>query len=168
MEGGEIAHFEQFVLSHSVFRRLALHTRKNQGLFGKGLRNIFVYPFPKQGLVFTCLKYMSFESSVGKREIARNEQFLLFPQCFLSIWRNFFLFHQIWNYHLQTLLVWKSLKLSFGKGLNILVIYMTMTIDLKCCKISAFVWPRIDRLGWTVFALSVCPLVCASVCPQKT
>ena len=27
----------------------------------------------------TCLQYKSFENSVGKGEIARNEQFLLFP-----------------------------------------------------------------------------------------
>ena len=26
-----------------------------------------------------------FENTVGKREIARNEQFLLFPQCFLPV-----------------------------------------------------------------------------------
>ena len=31
---GEIAHDEQFLLSH---RRLVLQTRKTQGLFGKGL-----------------------------------------------------------------------------------------------------------------------------------
>ena len=29
--------------------------------------------------VFTCLQYKSFENTVGKGEIARNEQFLLFP-----------------------------------------------------------------------------------------
>ena len=40
-------------------------------------------PFPKQALVFTCLQNKSFENTVGKGEIARNEQFLLFPQCFL-------------------------------------------------------------------------------------
>ena len=28
-----------FSFSHSVFKRLVLQTRKNQGLFGKGLRN---------------------------------------------------------------------------------------------------------------------------------
>ena len=38
--------------------------------------------FPKHALVFTCLQYKSFENTVGKGEIARNEQFLLFPQCF--------------------------------------------------------------------------------------
>ena len=31
--------------------------------------------------------YRSFENTVGKREIARNEQFLLFPQCFQPTWR---------------------------------------------------------------------------------
>ena len=35
--------------------------------------------------VFTCLQYKSFENTVGKEEIARDEQFLLLPQCFLPI-----------------------------------------------------------------------------------
>ena len=51
-------------------------------------------PFPKQALVFTCLQYESFENTVGKGEIARNEQFLLFPRCFLPVQRAFH-FHQI-------------------------------------------------------------------------
>ena len=37
----------------------------------------------KQALVFTCLQHKSFENTVEKGESARNEQFLLFPQCFL-------------------------------------------------------------------------------------
>ena len=40
---------------------------------------ILCLPSPKQALVFTCLQYKSFENSVGKGEIARNEQFVLFP-----------------------------------------------------------------------------------------
>ena len=52
-------------------------------------------PFPKQALVFTCLQCKSFENTVGKGEIARDEQFLLFPQCFLTVWRTFCNFHQI-------------------------------------------------------------------------
>ena len=52
-------------------------------------------PFPKQALVFTCLQYNSFENTVGKREIAHIEQFLLYPQCFLPVWRAFFHFNQI-------------------------------------------------------------------------
>ena len=57
-----------------------------------------------------CLQYKSFENTVGKQEIARNKQFLLCPQCFLHVWRTFCHFHKIWYCHLQTLLVWKSLK----------------------------------------------------------
>ena len=33
----EIAHYEQFLV-FPLFKRLLLQTRKNQGLFGKGLR----------------------------------------------------------------------------------------------------------------------------------
>ena len=53
------------------------------------------YPFPKQALVFTCLQYKSFENTVGNGEIARNEQFLLYPQRFLSFQRAVHRFRQI-------------------------------------------------------------------------
>ena len=53
---------------------------------------------------------MSFENIVGKGEIARNEQFLLFPWYFLPVSKTFCHFHQIWHCCLQTLSVWKSLK----------------------------------------------------------
>ena len=36
-----------------------------------------------------------FENTVGKGEIAHNEQFLLFPKCFLIFWRTFYHYHQI-------------------------------------------------------------------------
>ena len=60
--------------------------------------------------VFTYLQNKSFENTVEKGEIARGEQFLLFPQCFLPVWRTFCHFHHIKNCPLQTLSVWKSLK----------------------------------------------------------
>ena len=63
------------------------------------------YLFPKQALVFTCLQKKSFENTMGKGEIARSEQFLLFPQCFLPFWRTFCNFYQNWNCLLQTLSV---------------------------------------------------------------
>ena len=40
---GEIAHYEQFLLFLQCFQRLVLQTRKNQGLFGKGLTYIDCY-----------------------------------------------------------------------------------------------------------------------------
>ena len=44
-------------------------------------------PFPNKPLFFTCLLCKSFKNTVEKGEIARNEQFLLFLQCFLLPWR---------------------------------------------------------------------------------
>ena len=41
MGKGEIACYEQFSFSHNVFKSLVLQTRKNQGLFGKGLTDPF-------------------------------------------------------------------------------------------------------------------------------
>ena len=68
------------------------------------------YSFPKQAFFFlSCLQYKPSENTVGKGEIARYEQFLLFPQYFLLFWRTFRHFHQILNCRLQTLSVWKTL-----------------------------------------------------------
>ena len=65
-----------------------------------------------------CLRYKSFENTVGKGEIARNKQFLLFPQCFLPFWITFCHFRQVRNCRLQTLSVWKSkiCRLVMGVG----------------------------------------------------
>ena len=65
-------------------------------------------PIPPQWHLLTSLGNKPFENTVGKGEIARNEQFLLFPQCFLLIWRAFYHFNKTWNCRLQTLSVWKS------------------------------------------------------------
>ena len=60
-------------------------------------------PFPKQALVFSCLLYKSLENTVGKGEIARNEQ-----HCFLTFWTTFSHVYQISNCRLQTLSIWMS------------------------------------------------------------
>ena len=54
-----------------------------------------------KALVFMCLQYESFENTAEKKEIARNEQFCLFPECFLPFWRTVCNFHQIENCRLQ-------------------------------------------------------------------
>ena len=46
-------------------------------------------PFPKKPWVFTCLQYNCFENTVGKGEIAHNEHFLLFPECFQPVRETF-------------------------------------------------------------------------------
>ena len=70
-----------FAFSNSVFR-FVIQTCKNHGLFGKGLTP-----------VFTCLQYKRLKNTVGKGEIAHEEQFLLFPQCFLPFWKTFYHLH---------------------------------------------------------------------------
>ena len=49
MGKGEIAHYEQFLFTHSVFKRLILQTCKNQGLFGKGLKSIHKFEYRSYG-----------------------------------------------------------------------------------------------------------------------
>ena len=75
-------------------------------------------PFPKQALVFTCLQYKSFENTVGKGEIARNEQFLLFPHVFSTHLKKFLPFLikfeivvcKLFQYGSLELLVWERVK----------------------------------------------------------
>ena len=90
-------------------------------------------PCPKQDHAFAYLLYKSFENPVVKGEIARNEKFLLFLQCFLPFHKPFQHMRQFQNCHLQSLPVWESLKLSFRKGLtkqwNFKYLQMTDTCD---------------------------------------
>ena len=48
--------------------------------------------------------------AVEKGEIACNEQFLLYPQCFLPVQRTFCYLHPIQNCRLQTVSIWTSVK----------------------------------------------------------
>ena len=51
-------------------------------MFSKGLLLHRSEPFTPYILILTHQQQTVFENIVGKEEIARNEQFLLFPQCF--------------------------------------------------------------------------------------
>ena len=82
---------KQIHLSNSVFVNAALH-----------FNNLYIChpvetnfnPFPNKPL-FLLLCSASLLKTLRGGEIARNEQFLLFPQCFLPIWRTLYHFHQI-------------------------------------------------------------------------
>ena len=91
--------------------------------------------FPKQALVFSCLQYKSFENTVGKGEIDRNEQFLLFPQYFLPVWRTFAIFVKFKIVVCKVFQFGRVYNLSFGKGLRVF---------------SFFTWkgPLPDCAGW--------------------
>ena len=45
----------------------------------------FFNPFPNKPWFLRVCRTSTFENTVGKGEIAHNEQFLLFPQCFLPV-----------------------------------------------------------------------------------
>ena len=73
-----------------------------------------------------CLQYKSFENTVGKGEIAHTEQFLLFQQCCLLVWRTFCHFLQTCNCCLQTLSDWKILKFVIWEKVKRLTLYHTI------------------------------------------
>ena len=75
--------------------------------------------FPNKPLfLHVCGTGLFIENTVAKGEIARNEQFLRFPQCYLTFWRTLCYFHQIQNCHLQTLSVLKNLKFVVWEGVK--------------------------------------------------
>ena len=75
--------------------------------------------FPKQALAFRCLQNKSLENTVGKGEIARDEQFLLFPQCFLLFWRKFLQVLSVLKLSSANCFTFKDSKMCrFGKALN--------------------------------------------------
>ena len=82
-------------------------------------------PFPyKPWFLHVCSARLL--KTLGKGEIGRNKQFLLFPQFFLPVWITFFHFH----YNLKLLSansVWKCLKFLLGKGLMGLLITICLT-----------------------------------------
>ena len=115
-----------FSFSHSVFKRLVLQTRKNQGLFGKELNIAMLTKIYKSKINLLLLIYQhrlcwmikyTFSLSTTNMLVNHlsnkplflhvyrtsllkcNKQFLLFPQCFLPIWITFCHFH----YNLQLL-----------------------------------------------------------------
>ena len=52
-------------------------------------------PFLKQARVFTCMHDKSFENTVGKGEIAHNEQFLLSHSVFYWFGEHFVIFMKV-------------------------------------------------------------------------
>ena len=80
---------------------------------------------------FYVFDFESFENTVGKGKIAISP----FPQCFLPFWRIYCRFHQIWNCHLQTPSVRKSLKFVVWERVNIIRIALNHWFIMSC-KIS--------------------------------
>ena len=83
--------------------------------------------------VLTCLQYNSFENTVGKGEIARN-----FSQFFPLFWRTLSHFHQLEICRLQTLLVWKNLKLVVWERVKIIRFVLdTVENKVEICQLAS-------------------------------
>ena len=116
-------------------------------------------PFPKRQILASKMKVFAddnfkfdenvrmfckrVENTVGKGEIARKEQFLFFPKCFLPFRRTFCSIHQIWNCHLQTLSICKSLLFVIWERVKLLVSVkvmmgvLTLSQTSPCFYVSA-------------------------------
>ena len=68
--------------------------------------------------VFTSLQYKSFENTVGKGETACNEQFLLFPQCFLPVGELSAILTEFEIVVCKLFLLGRVQNFSFGTGLK--------------------------------------------------
>ena len=74
-------------------------------------------PLPHESQLLMTLKKKAFENTVGRRENAGNQHFLLFPQCFLLYQREKSSLKQLLLCHLQMLSIWSHPKICcLGKG----------------------------------------------------
>ena len=81
MGKGEIARYEQFLLFPQCFQKACFPGASKGVIVWEWLK-----PFPKKPLLLT-ISSTGLENTVGKEEIDHNEQYLFFPQCFLTFWR---------------------------------------------------------------------------------
>ena len=86
LEKEKLLVMSNFSYSHSVFKRLVLQTRKNQGLFGKGLTLYHT---------IMTLQKKAFENIVGKGEKACNQHFLLSHNVIYSFHKKTSLFESL-------------------------------------------------------------------------
>ena len=79
----------------------------------------FALTLPQTSLDFTSLKYNSFEITVGKEEIAPNEQFLLSHSVFYPFGDLLAVFIESLNCCVKTLSFWKSLNSVVWERVNV-------------------------------------------------
>ena len=79
--------------------------------FWIGLK-VVVNLFPNKPLFLLVCSTNLFKTLYEKEKLLVTRKFLLYPQCFLPFSSNekFYTFHQFYNFRLQTLSLWKSLK----------------------------------------------------------
>ena len=108
-----------------------------------------------------CLQYKPFENTVGKGEIARNEQFLLFPQCFLPVRRIFAICIKFEIVVCKLFQFGRVHNLLFGKGLICTAVIFVNVANLLYCLPDYFV-----TFGSQFFQL-IAPLILTVLEPNK-
>ena len=116
---GENAGYQHFLDFPQCFQKASFsRSLKSRDCVVKSKQLFLLFqPFPKQALVFTWLLINYFENTVGKGEIAHNEQFHLFPQCFLLFWITPAIFIKFKIVICKLFQFGKVLNLLFGKEL---------------------------------------------------
>ena len=113
---------------------IAFHTMFSKCFFPRCVKGVIVWewlkifsqmvlyvtmhnPFPNKTWFLRVCSTSLLKTQQEKEKIARNEQFLLFQQCFPPVWGNFCHFPRIQNCRLQTLSVLEGSKIyRLGKG----------------------------------------------------
>ena len=82
-----------------------------------------------------------------KEKLLINEQFLLFPQSLLPIWKTLCHFRQIWKCHLQTLSVWKRLKFVAWERVKWHLVTALVGSRQQCTFSALFSWSTMFGKG---------------------
>ena len=90
MAGGQVR-ILKFFGPYMVCHIIKLGTQSVSSLIYTGQ----VLTISKRALVFTCLQYKSFENTAGNGQTAHSKHFLIFPHCFLPVWKTFCYLHQV-------------------------------------------------------------------------
>ena len=98
---------------------------------------------------------------MGKGELAHNEQFLLFPRCFLRNQIIVSSFVHIFDIISLFAAEYKKPEIGIsGRGLKLKVTQLLIGVFIRI-----FLCPRVERLGTYCFT-GVCLSFCLSVCPS--
>ena len=102
-----------------------------------GNNRVGINPFPNKPRVLRVCNISLLKTLLEKEKLLKNKKFLLLPWFSLLIYRIFCHFHQIWNCHLHSLSVWKSLEF---------VVYAGFTLPIRSTQLSQL--PKVPDQMW--------------------
>ena len=106
-----------------------------------------INPFPNKPL-FSCLCSTSLLKTLEEKEKFLVKSNFSFSDCFLPVWRSLCLFYQIWNCHLKTLSVWKSLKFVIRERVTHKRLIFFKFIQALICVLHQQKKSHVDTSSW--------------------